>query len=181
MSRGDDHGYDDRFEDRPDRDRDAGYDDYGEPPSRGNRTEAARQRVSLPGLFMLICGLISLFISVLNIALLWIAPDVALKDQYEFMKQFMKNQPVPPYEEFVKSQQRQGTFVGIVQILGSVFMTLGGIKMRNLEGYGIAMTGAIAASIPCCTNQCYCLSLPIGIWVIVVLLNAEVKAAFSRG
>jgi hypothetical protein len=41
------------------------------------------------------------------------------------------------------------------------------------------MTGAISALIPC-EVYCWIPSLPFGIWALIVLNNAEVKAAFGR-
>ena len=134
-------------------------------------------------MILMILGLLSVGLTVLYVALLWLAPDAILKGQYEWMKDMFKNQPqgMPPYEEFVKNQQVQGTGVGVLQLIGSMFIALGGMKMRALQSYGLAVTGSIMAIIPCCTNQCLCLYMPFGIWALVVLMNQDVKAAFSRG
>jgi len=157
------------------------YDDTdGEPRPLDRRSENARDRVALPGLFLIIIGLISVVIVVGLIAVWWIAPDVVAKPNYDLMKDLTKNQPgaVPPYDDFVKQQRIQSTGIGILQLVGSIFIFLGGIKMRALQGYGIAMTGSIMAIIPLCTNYCCCTSMPFGIWALVVLMNADVKAAF---
>ncbi|HVK08236.1 MAG TPA: hypothetical protein VM597_05605 [Gemmataceae bacterium] len=172
---------DDEYDDPRDRS-DDGYDDGGGGSRRSGRLEEARQRVSMPGMFLVVFGLLSVFITVLYIALLWIAPDTVLKGQYEMMKDFTKNQPqgMPPYEEYVKSQQVQSSGVGVLQLIGGVLIAVGGMKMRVLQSYGLAVTGSIMAIIPLCTNQCCCLSMPFGIWALAVLLNADVKAAFGR-
>ena len=57
------------------------------------------------------------------------------------------------------------------------FIIFGAVKMMNLQSYGLAMAAAIVASIPC-ISPCCCLAMIPGIWSIVVLTNAEVKAAF---
>jgi hypothetical protein len=56
---------------------------------------------------------------------------------------------------------------------------LGAIAMFRQRGYGLALAGAISALVPC---EIYCClpSLPLGIWALIVLNNAEVKAAFGR-
>jgi hypothetical protein len=41
------------------------------------------------------------------------------------------------------------------------------------------VTGSILSIIPC-TNSCCCIGTPLGIWALVVLLNSDVKLAFSR-
>ena len=57
------------------------------------------------------------------------------------------------------------------------FVIFGAIKMMNLQSYGLAMAAAIVASIPC-ISPCCCVAMIPGIWSIVVLANADVKAAF---
>lgn len=68
-----------------------------------------------------------------------------------------------------------GNVIGLV--LQGVVM-FGAMKMRNLENYGMSMAAAIIACIPCCGSPCYVLGIPFGIWALVVLNDAQVKAAF---
>jgi hypothetical protein len=63
----------------------------------------------------------------------------------------------------------------LVIILGAV-MIFGGMKMRQLQSYGLAMTASILGMLPC--TCCCIIGLPIGIWSLVVLMKPEVKAAF---
>ena len=51
------------------------------------------------------------------------------------------------------------------------------LKMKNLESYSFAMAASIIAMIPC-IGPCCLLGIPFGIWSIVVLGDAQVKAAF---
>jgi|ERR1044071_6194963 hypothetical protein len=64
----------------------------------------------------------------------------------------------------------------IVGLLIAGIILLGGIKMKRLESYGLAMTGSIVALLPC--SLCCVAGLPIGIWALVVLSKPEVKSAF---
>jgi hypothetical protein len=70
--------------------------------------------------------------------------------------------------------------LGLVNILGSVLMILAGIKMRALRAYTLSVFAAVLSAIPCVSvSSCPCvLGLVAGIWALVVLLNADVKAAF---
>ncbi|HWH68011.1 MAG TPA: DUF4339 domain-containing protein [Candidatus Sulfotelmatobacter sp.] len=70
-----------------------------------------------------------------------------------------------------------GVASNLVGILVSGLILFGGIKMRKLESYGLAMTASIIAMIPC-ISPCCLVGLPIGIWAIVVLNKPEVKNAF---
>lgn len=180
---------DDRDDDRPrdDRRRDDGYDDgggqyddYEEPPGDGRaaKVQRARERVSLPAIFLIILGLLSLVVAVGIVVLVWIAPDVILKDQYDAIKQIFPQQPLPPYEEWAKQQQVTATLINLLRVVMSILMTIGAIKMRSLQGYGLAMTASIIALIPLCPNECCC-AFPFGLWAIIVLANQDVKRAFS--
>ena len=180
---------DDRSDDRPrdDRRREDGYDDrggqyddYEQPP--GDRREAlvqrARERVSLPAIFLIITSLVCLAWAVAAIALLWLNPDLAVRGKYDAMKQFFPQQELPPYEEYVKQEQVQQSVVYSVRILFAILIFIGAVKMRNLQGYGLAMTASIIALIPACANECCC-AFPFGLWAIIVLANQDVKRAFS--
>jgi len=58
----------------------------------------------------------------------------------------------------------------------NAIVVFGAIKMKKLEGYTFALVSAILFTIPC--SFCCVVNTPIGIWAIVTLVNAEVKAAF---
>ena len=70
-----------------------------------------------------------------------------------------------------------GMALNVIQLLMGGIVLFGGIKMKSLQSYGLAMAGAVLAAIPC-TSPCCFLGLPIGIWAIVVLMNQQVKSAF---
>jgi hypothetical protein len=67
--------------------------------------------------------------------------------------------------------------LGGLTLVGAAVIFYGAIKMKDLQGYGLAMTAAILCLIPC-FSIC-CLGIPFGIWALIVLLNADVKAAFG--
>ena len=70
-----------------------------------------------------------------------------------------------------------GVAASIIGILVSGLILFGGLKMKKLESYGLAMTASIIAMIPCISPCCF-IGLPIGIWAVVVLSKPEVKSAF---
>ncbi len=67
--------------------------------------------------------------------------------------------------------------LGAFTLIGSALIFYGAMKMKEMQGYGLAMTAAILCLIPC-FSIC-CLGIPFGIWALVILLNADVKAAFG--
>ena len=73
-----------------------------------------------------------------------------------------------------------GTVGVVLGLLGLVFdgvIFYGAMKMRALQGYPLAMTAAVLAVLPC-GFPCCCLAMPIGVWALVVLFDANVKASF---
>ena len=71
-----------------------------------------------------------------------------------------------------------GIGLGLLGLAMTVVVILGALKMKNGESYGFALAASIIAMVPC-ISPCCVLGLPVGIWALVVLLNADVKAAFA--
>jgi hypothetical protein len=66
---------------------------------------------------------------------------------------------------------------GLFALVGSAVIMLGAWQMRQLKYYGLGMTSAVLAMLPC--HICCLAGLPVGIWAFIVLLKPEVKSAFS--
>jgi hypothetical protein len=64
------------------------------------------------------------------------------------------------------------------QLILSVLLLMGAVKMLALRNYGLALTAAILAVVPCLTPCCF-IGIPFGIWALVILNKAEVKSEFS--
>ena len=71
-----------------------------------------------------------------------------------------------------------GLVFNVVWMVFGGLVIFGALKMKALQSYGLAMTAAIVAMLPCTSSWCCLLGLPIGIWALVVLMNNDVKAAF---
>jgi hypothetical protein len=71
--------------------------------------------------------------------------------------------------------------IGIVstalQLFLSALVLIGAIKMLSLRNYVLSVAAAIVALVPCATPCCV-LTLPFGIWALVVLNRPDVKANF---
>ncbi|HXG09601.1 MAG TPA: serine/threonine-protein kinase [Gemmataceae bacterium] len=66
----------------------------------------------------------------------------------------------------------------IESVLG-LFLVVSAGRMRALESYGLALVGPILAVIPC-ASPFYLVRLPIGLWALVTLMKANVRAAFRQ-
>jgi hypothetical protein len=70
-----------------------------------------------------------------------------------------------------------GIIGSIVGLSFGVLILVGGLRMKKLESYGLAITACILALLPC--GNCCLIGLPLGIWGLVVLNRPEVKDSFS--
>lgn len=166
-------------------------------PAGSEGAAAAAQRLSIPGILLILVGILNLVgglygvIGVVRSARVtteeFIKEQQAQVDLYE---RFLAPETVPKIHEYLRDhgpELHQQTMIGGV-IFTAVVLALGvvpivaGIRMRGLRGYGLALTGSILAACPCLTLGCCCFGLgPVaGIWSLVVLSNAEVKSAFQQ-
>jgi hypothetical protein len=69
---------------------------------------------------------------------------------------------------------------GSLAMLVGLVTVLGGVCMRKLRGYRLALVGAALAAVPgfSCL-ACVGLGEVVGVWAVVVLLQKEVRAAFQ--
>jgi hypothetical protein len=69
-----------------------------------------------------------------------------------------------------------GLVGGIVGLAINGLILYGGMQMKSLQSYGLAMAASILAILPC---SCACIiGIPIGIWSLVTLNDPTVKASF---
>src|SRR4051794_14790472 len=87
--------------------------------------------------------------------------------------------PLPPRDKFAKQMQIQWAASGAVNMVTGFLTAFGGIRMKQLHGYGWAVTGSLLAAIPC-TSMCCCIGLPIGLYALVTLFGSDVRMGFSR-
>jgi len=130
-------------------------------------TVAAIERVRAPAICLIVMAALGLA-ACLGIALLYAVLLVAMMND----RHFAAGRPEDALVGF-------GIMIGY-GLLGaglSTLMLVGGVKMKNLRSYGLAMTAAILMVIPC-FSPCGILGMPFGIWALIVLTNAEVTAAF---
>src|SRR5256885_11812241 len=107
-----------------------------------------QDRTNGPGIGLMVVG---------GLAILYALASIPIN-----MMQFASN---PQLQESLPRAAQFGiaAVVAVIYIVVGVVILLGGMKMRGLQGYGLAMAGAILAMIPCCDGPCCLLGLPLGI------------------
>lgn len=132
--------------------------------------ELARSKVQGPAIGLIVIAILSVLQTLLNVV-------YSLAMGAEGYAQSMINAGVPP--EMVGMLSNIG--VGCGGCLGLILngVTLfAGLKMRNLQSYGLCIAGSVLALLPC-GGFCCCLGLAVGIWSLVTLSREDVKAAFQ--
>jgi len=160
------------------------YDAESYQPDQPERSPAA-DRTSLPGIFLLIVGILNLLGG--GWALFTGFQASALPPE-ELRKAMQQN---PAQKQQLEELEKQGYTpeklksiavgfyygVGAAAAVVALIIIVGGIRMRSLQSYGLAVTGSILAMIPC-LSPCCILGLPFGIWSLAVLMSQDVKSAF---
>lgn len=125
----------------------------------------AADKVNGPGIGLIVVGILNIVVGL---------PSLAM---HLFGVNFMPPN-LPPEANWMKFMMGpMGIVTNLLTIAIGVLILFGGIKMRKLENYGLAMTAAILSIIPC-TTSCCLVGIPIGVWAMVVLFKPEVKSSF---
>ncbi|GHG69900.1 hypothetical protein GCM10012319_14390 [Comamonas sp. KCTC 72670] len=145
---------------------------YGAMNSPGGA--GAKEAVMLPAILLMVLSAIALLLGLINVLQAFGGTDPAVMDALD-------NPELPEgARQMIAGMTTTGgkllLALPMLALHGLVFF--GALKMKNLQSYGLAMAAAIIAVIPCC-GPCVCLSIPVGIWALVVLNKPEVKAAFT--
>jgi hypothetical protein len=70
-----------------------------------------------------------------------------------------------------------GIVFGAISAVAAIVIVVGGIRMKNLESYRLAVTASILSLIPC-FGACCLLGIPLGIWALFILSDNTVRIAF---
>jgi hypothetical protein len=149
-------------------------------------TPAPRERVKIPAVLVIVVGVLNLLgaAGLFLISLIYgsITPEQLrqiLAQQPEQRKQFESLGVTP--EEFLDMVSKGFGIGGCVVLLAAVLILAGGICMLALRSYPLAVIGAVLAALPFIScSGCCGLGEAAGIWALVVLVQADVRAAFRR-
>ena len=165
---------------------------YGEGPGPRGDTAVARSKVGTPAVLLIVVGILNLLLGLgsLGFGAQWALKSVdQVRAEQEKGMEVLKQIAPNAQEEVQKQAEKQSpeqlktqntiTYLGLgaVNVVGALITLFGGIKMRNLQSYGLAVFGSVLALIPC-ISPCCILGQVAGIWGLVVLMNQDVKSAF---
>lgn len=138
-----------------------------EPPPTPEQQARARARLRGPGTALAVVAGVVLVWEILALA----GVPLALLDAVEL--------PPEMREAFAQASAELA-----MRLIGFAFSLLwlgvigaGAWSMLKLKSWGLALAGAILALVPC--SCCCIVSMPIGIWALVVLLDKDVRRSFA--
>jgi hypothetical protein len=121
-------------------------------------------RVSAPAIGLMVAGGLSLAFTLFYVLIISLAGVAAIADK-----------------QTADALPGVGIMIGaaVIKLALDALTIYGAWQMRQLRNWGLSLTGAIVAMLPC--SICCILGLPIGIWAVVVLIDGDVKRAFNGG
>ncbi len=148
---------------------------------------AARQRVQMPAIFLMILGglnlLWTLYFVVNGAATAVATPERLAESQATVARVFGAQAQEELKKKTPDEMKSQGLLVSAVgaglTFLCSLLSILGGWRMYSLRSYGLSVVGAVSAAVPCLSLSACCgLGEGVGLWALIVLLKPEVREAF---
>jgi hypothetical protein len=159
--------------------------EYG-PVAQPGDANQARKRVQAPAIALIVIGVLNLLLAA-GPALYGIG---AASLQPAQLEEAMRAQN-PKALEDAKAQGLSITQIRNMLVYGSLSLAgadffasflviVGGIRMLSLKSYGLAIVASILAAVPgfSCSGCCG-FGAVIGIWALIVLINADVREAFQ--
>jgi phage FluMu protein Com len=133
----------------------------------GQIDPTAAQRVVAPAIAMTVTSILGMIIVVVFLCFMFLGLTLEVKRNHAHQDTAMLIVGVGFW-----------VVTGLIPVVLAIIVWIGAGKMKRLENYNWAMTAAIISVIPC-VAPCGILSLPFGIWALVVLCDSNVKAAFQ--
>lgn len=135
---------------------------------------AASGKLKVPAIFLIVLAALGGLMSVVNVVMSILLPPERMK---ETIAKMLPNIP-PESLKGLESNQAVNIASGVVFLLINVLIIVGSVQAMRVRSYPLAFAASVAAMVN--VGSCCCLlTLPVGIWLLVVLLQADVKKAFD--
>jgi hypothetical protein len=152
----------------------------------GRARRMAAERTNLPGIFLIVVAILNLLAALGLVGLGFATLSLNPEEFEKALAQQASTQNVTKDSGYSAEQLRDlygRTYIGwgAIALLLALVTLFAGVCMRGLRLYGLAITGAIFAALPCISPMgCCLLGEAIGLWAILVLINPAVRSAFRR-
>jgi len=137
---------------------------YGSPQTSGMGPGQASEKVKIPAILLMVAGGIGIAMHILGLVMNLLGVGLGAAQGGD--------------DGGMAIAQGVGGVIGVVIGLACDGVVIaGGLNMMKLQNWGLALAASIIALLPCISCGCL-LGLPIGIWSLVILNDAQVKASF---
>jgi hypothetical protein len=154
------------------------------PPTEAFRKPPVASRAILPGILLVIIGLFNLAVGSLMIiqgVRLWGEPAREWLEELERSAGRKLTKPDVTPEDVKAFFLRLSLIGGPLAVLGGGITVSAGMALRKLKRYRLALLGAALAVVPGVSPMACCgVGEAVGVWALVVLFQADVRAAFSK-
>jgi uncharacterized ion transporter superfamily protein YfcC len=150
--------------------------------------QRARQKVTLPAIFLIIIAVLNLLPGgyfVVNGIFVNTLSDEQMEKQLKAQNQLSKAQLDELQQKgyTISDIKRIAVYLclglGGAALVAALVMIVGGIRMLQMKSYGLAVFASVLAAVPCLSGLACCgMGEIVGIWSIVVLLQNDVRSAF---
>ena len=133
--------------------------------------EEVEAKVNGPGIGLMVVGILSLLGNVVGLIWQGITAIPMMRDGMSAGVEF-----------WIAFATGQGwsLCMSMIGFITAFMIINAGVSLRRGRSAGMVYAGSVLAIIPCCTGYCCCISIPVGIWAIVVMQDEKVKEAFAE-
>lgn len=151
------------------------YQPSAQPSQMVQRPSGSSNKLRAAGIAMLVVGGLGIAVTLLHfVAGLFTDPQAQI-DQFKGNEEMQKM-----VESMVEAGPIVRIILDLIWLVNSGLVLAAGYMMTKKSNFALAMVGAICAIVPCSPMDCCCLiEVGVGIWALVVLMQADVKAMFS--
>ena len=141
------------------------------PPPGGGGGGGAREALNIPGILFMVFGGLSVLLALYGM--------VGNNADNPALSKLMTDPNIPPQlKDFVRVLAGSGAKVlNLLAAAMSGLLIFGGVQMRNLKSYGVAIAACVIGMLPC--TSCCCVTIPIAIWTLTILMRPEIKSSFT--
>ena len=138
---------------------------FAGPPGGGGQPLGAK--LMAPAIGLLITGLLGIGFTIASIFLAFGPPPPIDPNAPPFLQEFQKGANGP-----------QAVAIQSIFIFVNIFILFGAAQMMRQKMRGVGIAAAVVAMLNF-GNCCCLLGIPIGVWSLIILMQADVKAAFD--
>lgn len=128
-----------------------------------------QEKVKLPAIGLIVLGILGVIAALISL----VSGTVDAQQFIDF------GMPVDQAEQVAEALQSGGVVLPILSLAISGFIAWAGFQMMNLKSWTAAVIANVLVMIPCVTSCCCLVGIPLGIWGLVTLFNAEVRRSFA--